>query len=563
MADFKDIQDHWAKSCIEKLANSEVLSGYEDGTFKPDEPVTRAEFAAMLNRAFPDRDFVRESTQFDDVNSDYWADNAISTAYRRGFLSGYEDNTFKPTQPIPRVQVLVSLANGLNYGPTQTVADTLDTAFDDAADIPAYAKTAVAAAAENELVVNYPNVRSLDPNQAATRAEVAAFLSQALLAAEEDPAVPEQYITKVFLSHQISGELRGVWLTNIDSDVLFSAPDLTGAIDTLADLNFNTLYPTIWNGGYTLYPSSVLERVTGAKIHPEPGLQNRDMLQEIVAQGKAKEMAVIPWFEFGFMAPQDSQLMKSRPHWFTTRQDGIPFVKSDDEFRVWLNPFHPQVQQFILDLVVEVVGNYDVDGIQFDDHFGLPVELGYDAFTKALYSQEHGGSVPPDDPNDEEWVSWRTRKLTEFMMRVFWVVKDYNPDCIISLAPNSASFSYTRYLQDWKRWERYGLVEELVVQVYRDNLKDFTPELERSEVLAAKGHIPVGVGILSGLKDKPVAPEMVRKQIEIVRDRRLAGFSFFFYESLMSLLQEEDEKTAFQALMQESADRPFVELPAA
>ncbi|MEB3882995.1 family 10 glycosylhydrolase [Lyngbya sp. CCY1209] len=558
MADFKDIQDHWAKSCIEKLADAEVLSGYEDGTFKPDALVTRAEFAAMLNRAFPDREFVRESAQFDDVKSDYWARDAITTAYRRGFMSGYQDKTFKPTQPIPRVQVLVSLANGLNYGPTQTVFYTLDATFDDAEDIPDYAKNAVAAAAENELVVNYPDVRSLDPNQAATRAEVAAFLSQALLAADEDPSVPDQYIAKVFFYHETVGELRGVWLTNIDSDVLFSTDQLTGAIDSLADLNFNTLYPTIWNGGYTLYPSSVLERVTGAKIHPEPGLQNRDMLQEIVTRGQAKGMSVIPWFEFGFMAPQDSLLMKSRPTWITTRKDGIPFVKSDGEFRVWLNPFHPQVQQFILDLVVEVVSNYDVDGIQFDDHFSLPVELGYDSFTKSLYMQEYG-KVPPADPEDEEWVSWRARKITEFMMRVFWVVKEYNPDCIISLAPNPASFAYTQYLQDWKRWKHYGYIEEVVLQVYRDNLADFTRELEDKEVLVSKGLIPTGLGILTGLQDKPIPPEMVRKQIEIVRDRRFAGFSFFYYESLMSMLQEETEKTAFQALLPTSTERPFLE----
>jgi uncharacterized lipoprotein YddW (UPF0748 family) len=82
-------------------------------------------------------------------------------------------------------------------------------------------------------------------------------------------------------------------------------------------------------------------------------------------------------------------------------------------------------------------------------------------------------------------------------------------------------------------------------------------------VLAAKDHIPVGAGILTGLKGQPADPEMVRKQVEMVRDRRFAGFSFFFYETLMSMLQEEAEKTAFQALLPESEERPFVEHPAA
>ena len=56
---------------------------------------------------------------------------------------------------------------------------------------------------------------------------------------------------------QLDNEVRGVWLTNVDSDVLFSRDNTTEAIANLAELNFNTLYPTVWNWGYTLYPSAV------------------------------------------------------------------------------------------------------------------------------------------------------------------------------------------------------------------------------------------------------------------------------------------------------------------
>ncbi|HEY9812725.1 MAG TPA: family 10 glycosylhydrolase, partial [Candidatus Sericytochromatia bacterium] len=72
-------------------------------------------------------------------------------------------------------------------------------------------------------------------------------------------------------------ELRGVWLTNVDSDVLFSRNKLTAAVQNLQQLNFNTVYPTVWNEGYTLYPSTVAERTFGRSLHPEPGLQGRDM----------------------------------------------------------------------------------------------------------------------------------------------------------------------------------------------------------------------------------------------------------------------------------------------
>ncbi|HAC65874.1 MAG TPA: hypothetical protein DCF68_20665, partial [Cyanothece sp. UBA12306] len=60
------------------------------------------------------------------------------------------------------------------------------------------------------------------------------------------------------------------------------------------------------------------------------------------------------------------------------------------------------------------------------------------------------------------------------------------------------------YLADWHQWERKGLVEELVLQVYRQNIQDFKRELSRPEVRQAKQHIPFGVGVLAGLKGRPV-----------------------------------------------------------
>ncbi len=82
-----------------------------------------------------------------------------------------------------------------------------------------------------------------------------------------------------------TAELRGVWLTNIDSNVLFKRDRLTTALQHLQKLNFNTVYPTVWNWGYTLYPSRVAKRVIGRSLDPTPGLQRRDILREIVEQG--------------------------------------------------------------------------------------------------------------------------------------------------------------------------------------------------------------------------------------------------------------------------------------
>ncbi len=337
-------------------------------------------------------------------------------------------------------------------------------------------------------------------------------------------------------------ELRGVWLTNIDSDVLFNRHRLAKALQRLRELNFNTVYPTVWNWGYTLYPSQVAKQVIGRSLAPTPGLQGRDILKETIVQGHQKGISVIPWFEFGLMAPADSELAKRHPQWLTSRRDGTQIWLEGLDRRVWLNPLHPEVQQFIRDLIVEMVSNYDVDGIQFDDHFGFPSEFGYDTLTVKLYREEHAGQSPPVNPQDPNWVRWRADKVTELMRRLFKAVKERKPKCLISVAPNPLEFSYNYSLADWQSWEQEGLVEELILQVYRNDNSRFIAELEQPEVQSAQSHIPVSVGILTGLKAQFIGMGQIQAQVEAVRSHGLAGVSFFYYETLWNIAKEKPKQ---------------------
>jgi uncharacterized lipoprotein YddW (UPF0748 family) len=370
------------------------------------------------------------------------------------------------------------------------------------------------------------------------------------------PKTPE--LKKELTNCDEERESRGVWLTNIDSDVLFSAAKTTKAIADLATLNFNTLYPTVWNWGYTLYPSEVARSVTGVALDPTPGLQGRDILQEIITQGHQRKMAVIPWLEFGFMAPADSKLAQKHPEWLVQRPDGSTiWWEGKIHQRVWLNPLHPEVQRLITDLVVELVSKYDVDGIQVDDHFGYPAEFGYDPYTVALYQKEHQGKQPPEDNQDRDWVRWRADKVTAYMENLFREIKAANPNAIVSVSPNHQTFSYNSFLMDWQTWERKGLIEELIVQVYRPNHSSFLDELSQPEIMAARQHIPVSIGILSGLKGRPVLSGQIKQQVTTTRDRNFAGVSFFFYESLWNLAREKPEarKSAILTLFERPVAR--------
>jgi S-layer homology domain len=198
---FSDVSsNYWAADFIQELAARDVIKGFPDGSFRPNDPVTRAQFAAMLRKAFT-ANKIRTSVGFNDVPSNYWAAQAIDDAYTTGFLAGYPGNVFRPGENIPRAQVLVSLANGLNYSNTVAAATALQV-YNDADSIPNYARNSIAAATERRIVVNYPDVKFLGPNQTATRADVAAFIYQALastgqVAASNSPYVVGQVPTPV------------------------------------------------------------------------------------------------------------------------------------------------------------------------------------------------------------------------------------------------------------------------------------------------------------------------------------------------------------------------------
>jgi uncharacterized lipoprotein YddW (UPF0748 family) len=327
-------------------------------------------------------------------------------------------------------------------------------------------------------------------------------------------------------------ELRGVWLTANDMPVLRDRERMRDAVARLAALGFNTLYPVVWNGGMAYYPSSVVVQ-RQLQEFTYLGLQGQDVLGELIAEGRRQRLLVVPWFEFGFMAPLNSPLATRHRAWLTEKRDGGLTSMSAAGEVAWLNPFRPEVQQLITDLVLEVVGTYGADGIQFDDHMTLPREFGYDSFTTALYKRETGRN-PPANPADEAWVKWRADKITAFMGGLSKAVRARRPGAIVSVAPNYYDFAYKLQLQDWRTWVRRGIADELLVQIYRDDMPSYTPHLVRPEVQEARRRIPTGIAILSGQRNRPTPLALIEQKVRANRQAGL-GVSFFYLESLWSL----------------------------
>lgn len=327
----------------------------------------------------------------------------------------------------------------------------------------------------------------------------------------------------------VAQELRGVWLTTNDLDVIVDRPRLHNALDQLTQLNFNTLYPVVWNSGYVLFPSDTAKRA-GIQTFIRRGLQDYDLLEELASEAHRRGLAVIPWFEFGFMAPPTSEMALNHPDWLTQKRDGGQTWLGAAGEVVWLNPFRPEVQQFLTQLVLELVSRYDIDGIQFDDHFSLPVEFGYDSYTRNLYRRETGRAVPAD-PHNPSWVKWRADKLSDFTRRLSAAVKARQRDITVSIAPNPYDYAYKAQVQDWRTWVRQGWVDELIVQIYRASLGAFRQQLYDPTIQEARRKIPTAAGILTGLRNSPVPISFIEAKVRSARSAGV-GMAFFFYESL-------------------------------
>ncbi len=217
---FADLSGHWASDFIRGLASQSLVSGFEDGSFRPDSSMSRAQYAALLVNTFNPLP-KRAGISFSDVPPEHWAATAVQRVYQGRLLSGSGDGTFRPDQNITRIEVLLSLVNGLEL-PAGDLA--LLNRYTDTGSVPAFAQPVVASATAHRLVVNYPQVSRLQPTREASRAEVSAMVYQALVQSGRSPAISSPYIVDPSASASASANSTASAPASSFSTVLSNAP---------------------------------------------------------------------------------------------------------------------------------------------------------------------------------------------------------------------------------------------------------------------------------------------------------------------------------------------------
>ncbi|ALS25071.1 S-layer homology domain-containing protein [Paenibacillus naphthalenovorans] len=244
VAKFKDVSGHWAESVIAKAYDLKLISGYEDGTFRPNGQITRAEFAAILSRATK-LPTATGSDPFNDMKG-HWAESAVTQLVAQGFINPSDyPNGFNPNTQLTRYEMMKWIANGLmksNASFKQAFEDTKNTLLPTPeavkGQISADKVPYMALVRGTDIITGFED-GSLRPQNTTTRAEVAAILLRYMDVEGKDAS-----------SYQALNELRevgttGTNLTSISnyhySNGSAKIPDLSKITSSAGVLKINRL----------------------------------------------------------------------------------------------------------------------------------------------------------------------------------------------------------------------------------------------------------------------------------------------------------------------------------
>ncbi|CAM4450070.1 hypothetical protein FHS16_004125 [Paenibacillus endophyticus] len=184
-----DIHGIWAESQVSEWIDKGYVKGYEDGSFKPSNTITRAEFITLINRSYG---FTETATvSFSDVSSSNWIYAEVSKAIKAGYIKGYANGTFGANNPISRQEAAVIVDRLLNLSETGNAGTT----FTDSSSIAWWAKAAVEAGAANGILKGYANDTNFKPNQPLTRAEAVVVLYRSVTVKETLENTPDNGAT--------------------------------------------------------------------------------------------------------------------------------------------------------------------------------------------------------------------------------------------------------------------------------------------------------------------------------------------------------------------------------
>lgn len=287
-------------------------------------------------------------------------------------------------------------------------------------------------------------------------------------------------------------ELRAVWV-----DAFHDGFKTPAQVDDLVAwaraANLNALFVQVRRRGDAYYAKSFEPRTEDPDL--APGFDALQYLIDRAHQGPQRLqvhawLATLPiWHKrdtapvainhpFNLRGPSAN----TADSWLMYRDDGSAWAGNDSGGMYYLDPGNPDVQAYTTEVYLNVVRNYDVDGVHLDQvryYEGDPLHWGYNPTSVAIFNARYGadpGSQPA--PNDPLWVAWRRDQVTALVQRIYTAVKAVKPNVAVTAAvvawgrgPQSADDwqrqpPYASVLQDWHTWLERGIVDYVLPMDY-------------------------------------------------------------------------------------------------
>jgi len=324
-------------------------------------------------------------------------------------------------------------------------------------------------------------------------------------------------------------ETRGVWMHPglFGTDEKEAIKKIQSTLDEYVQAGINTLLMLVKNTTGEIYFKS--------KIGVPDPAWNWDFFDVFLKEAQKRKMTVHPWF---CVFPEGKILgqVREHPEWL--------IISSKGEMVTSVNPALPQVREYEISLMKELVLQYPVDWVHLDyiRYPCFPDEpyFSYDPKTRALFKEYSGIELLDIKATDSgnmiwnEWISWNREQVTQFIRELRDALKTSGRTIKISAAvfPN-ADNAKVLIGQDWASWAEQELVDMLCPMLYTNHTVFFEKYVSQA-VRIVKGHCQICPGIGIGTSHNQNTPEGMLEQLKISRNLGSDGVIFFSSGSLKS-----------------------------
>lgn len=271
-------------------------------------------------------------------------------------------------------------------------------------------------------------------------------------------------------------ELRGLWVDAWGAGFKTSS-EVDNLISDAQAGNYNAIFPQIRKRGDAYYDSLVEPKATDISSSYDP---LADMIQKAHAAGIEVHAWIVAyplWSNQSSSPSQPGHVYNVHSDWLTEDSSGTTWDGSSYQ----LDPGHPEVQEHLFDVAMDIVSRYNVDGLQFDYIRYSGTAWGYNPVSVNRFNTLYSRSGQPSN-SDSDWLQFRRDQVTDLVRKVYLSAIDIDPDVVVSAAtitwgtsgitstsqwPNSAA--YSSVLQDWRAWMEEGILDLNVPMTYYDH----------------------------------------------------------------------------------------------